>query len=50
MGFTPQQANEMTLWEWQCVVNGWNKANSTEPEISYPTDAEFEQAVSLARH
>jgi len=39
----------MTLWEWQCVVKGWNAANGGKTEKTYPTDSEFEAAVARAR-
>ncbi len=36
MGFSPQQINEMSLWEYTAAVDGWMKANGasgpTPPE------------------
>ena len=32
MGFSPQQIDEMSLWQINAVFEGWNKAHSTEDE------------------
>jgi hypothetical protein len=39
----------MTVWEWQCVVKGWNKIHGGKKEQTYPTAQEFEDAVARAR-
>ena len=30
MGFTPQQINDMTVWQYMAAVDGYVKANSSE--------------------
>lgn len=30
MGFTPQQVNEMSMWQFLAAVDGYVKANSAE--------------------
>jgi hypothetical protein len=45
IGFTPQQINRMTFWEFAVCVDGYNRANGGKPETTYPTDAEFESAL-----
>lgn len=30
LGFTPQQVNEMSMWQYMTAMDGYIKANSTE--------------------
>lgn len=30
MGFTPQQVNDMSMWQFMAAVDGYIKANSTD--------------------
>lgn len=30
MGFTAQQVDEMSLWEFGAAVDGWNRANGAD--------------------
>lgn len=32
MGFTPQQVNEMSLWQFQAAVNGYADAHTPEAD------------------
>ena len=45
MGFTPQQVQRMSLWEFACCVGGYVEAHGGEPELSFPTDDEFAEAL-----
>lgn len=29
MGFSPQQINQMSIWEFNALVDGWMKANDS---------------------
>jgi len=46
MGFTPQQVNAMTFYEFACCAAGYSRANGGERPNTYPTDEEFEDAVA----
>ena len=48
MGFTPQQVGKMTLWQFNCCVEGYLKANSPEEKPEAPSDQEFD--AMLKRH
>jgi hypothetical protein len=44
MGFTPEQVDRMSFWEFGACADGWVSANvPTKP--APPTDAEFDDAV-----
>lgn len=45
MGFTPQQVDEMSLWQFACAVGGYAEAHGAEPAVTYPSDAEFAEAL-----
>jgi hypothetical protein len=34
MGFTPQQVNEMSIWQFMSALDGYSKANSAEGDKS----------------
>ena len=36
----------MTLYQFACAVGGYAEAHGAEPEITFPTDDEFEAAKS----
>jgi len=42
MGFTPQQIDDMSLWQFMATLEGWRVANGAEPRIEPPSEDEFE--------
>jgi hypothetical protein len=42
MGFSPDQVDRMSFWQFRACIDGFNKANGAEEAIPPPTDAEFE--------
>jgi hypothetical protein len=47
MGFTPQQVDACSFWQFAACIEGFNKANSPA-ETTAPSNAEFDDM--LARH
>jgi hypothetical protein len=47
MGYSPDQVNAMTLWQFRAAFEGWKAANSTEPAKG--PDLSTEDAEALAR-
>lgn len=45
IGFTPAEVNDMSFWEFGCAVAGYAEAHGAEPQITYPSDEEFAQAL-----
>lgn len=45
IGWTPQQVDAMSLWEFTAAVSGWIKANAPEEKPEAPSDAEFDAMV-----
>lgn len=49
MGFSPREVGESSLWEMTAAIDGYRKANGTEPEAKPPTaDEFFEQVARLS--
>ena len=47
IGYTPEEVNDMSLWEFKACCDGWNIANnpnSGKPQA--PSDKEFWDAVN----
>lgn len=42
MGFTPQQFDRMSMYEFRAARVGWEKAHASEDKDSAPSDAEDE--------
>ncbi|MFK4622572.1 hypothetical protein [Bradyrhizobium diazoefficiens] len=42
MGFSPDQVDHMSFWQFRACIDGFNKANGAEEVIPPPTDAEFD--------
>ena len=42
MGFTPQQVNAMSLWQWFAALNGYIEANTPKDGGSKLTESEAE--------
>lgn len=49
MGFTPAQVDQMSVWEFGALVQGYNRAHS-ENKPEPPSEDEFDQAVSRMMH
>ena len=49
MGYTVEEVNRMTLWEFACASRGWATAHGIKEKVLPPTDAEFEFAVANSR-
>lgn len=49
MGFTPQQVNAMSPWEWAAAAEGYIEANADPKERGsvLMTDEEFESAARM---
>jgi hypothetical protein len=49
MGYSPQQINDMSLWQFMAVYDGYSQANMTEEQRrSQPmSDEEFEIASRM---
>lgn len=41
MGFTPQEVDQMSLWQFSACVDGFNKANGAEEMPEPPTADEY---------
>ena len=41
MGFTPQQVERMSLWQFSAAIAGYAKAQGGEEKTEAPTDEEF---------
>lgn len=52
MGYTPEQIDKMSIWEFDAVLEGYIDANSTEETSNSLTDEEteilFEDILSLS--
>ena len=46
MGFTPAQIDEMSIWEFDAVVNGYIEANTPEGVKNNTLTAEEEAALA----
>lgn len=42
MNFTPQQVDQMSLYQFACCVEGWNKAQGGEEPLEPLSIAEYE--------
>ncbi len=46
MGWTPQQVDGASLWQFAAAVDGWNVANGGQPVMPPPpTEAEYYDLV-----
>jgi len=45
MGFTPRDVDDMTLWEFNCCVEGYRKAHAAEKEA--PPEMDDERLAEL---
>lgn len=45
MGFTPQQVDRMSFWQFAACVDGFNKANAPD-DPAPPSNAEFDNFVA----
>lgn len=41
MGFTPQQVDAMSLWQFTACADGYAAAHGTKESVQPPTDEEF---------
>ena len=41
MGFTPQEVERMSLWQYSAAIAGYAKAQGGEEKTEAPTDEEF---------
>jgi hypothetical protein len=46
LGFTPRQVDEMTLWEFAAICDGYAKANNPDYKDSM-SDSEFDEIVDF---
>lgn len=46
MGFTPQEVDRMSWWQYQACVDGYTLAHSNKDTIAPPSDEEFFRAVN----
>lgn len=49
MGYSIDDVNRMTIWEYSCTQQGWANAHGIKEKVLPPTDAEFEFAVANSR-
>lgn len=47
MGFSPLQVEEMSLYQYAAVVDGWNEANGGEGSAQAPSAEEFALAKQM---
>lgn len=47
MGFGPRDVDDMTLWEFQCCVEGYRKVHSTEKEPAPEMDDDRLAALGI---
>jgi hypothetical protein len=45
MGFTPQQVDAMSLWQFGACIDGWNRSQGGDEDVDPPTAEEFEDMV-----
>ena len=45
MGFTPADVGKMSLWEFNAVVRGYNRANGAAEPVVSPTFEEHDELV-----
>jgi hypothetical protein len=48
MGFSPRQVDEMSLWEFQAVMDGWGRSQGVETKAAPPSPEEHR--ARLERH
>ncbi len=45
MGFTPEQVDRMSLWQFVACLDGWKAANGVEEKPEPPSAEEFRDMV-----
>lgn len=46
IGLKPHEVREMTVWEWERCVEGWNRAHGRGDELKAPAKSELDDLVA----